>query len=489
MNKIFTIAIQWLVNKLTVFIIIIAVLLSGIWAKKQWDYIVEQKKEIAKKESLKSDLKNQAKALDAQKLALEQKLGQLNEEHFEKDNLLSIAKKAEAVAQKNYYKRIKEERWYYTGATHKPYYITLETEKDIYVGAKKATSLAHTNLDTAKDILVISPLGKKLLSISDSLKQQEKHITGLDESISTAKANIADKPIEKLKNATKSVAFPAFLILLGSILTPIAIKAFIYFLIAPSVSKTKAVQLLPECGGTLELKNCDVSVPILLEHGDELIVHSDYLQASGTGPGKNTKVLFSWKMPFTSIAAGLFMMVSVKNKKEATAKVTVSPKKDLFDKIAHLRIPTGSAAVIYPRSLIGVLVKNNDSVKITRHWNLFNLHSWITFQFRYLVIHGESSVLMRGCRGVRTETVHQKNAKMQDQNATVGFSANLKYSCERCETFLDYLLGRDALFNDKFSGENGVYLTEEIPHRGNKTGFFGRGLEGLLDGVLKGFGI
>ena len=36
--------------------------------------------------------------------------------------------------------------------------------------------------------------------------------------------------------------------------------------------------------------------------------------------------------------------------------------------------------------------------------------------------------------------------RMQDQLATIGFTANLAYSGTRCETFFDYLRGRDKLF-------------------------------------------
>jgi hypothetical protein len=78
---------------------------------------------------------------------------------------------------------------------------------------------------------------------------------------------------------------------------------------------------------------------------------------------------------------------------------------------------------------------------------------------------------------------------MQDQLATLGFTANLAYSGIRCETFTDYLLGRDELFNDCFSEADGFYFTEEVPNIHRKSGLFGRGLEGVIDGFLKAFGI
>jgi hypothetical protein len=73
--------------------------------------------------------------------------------------------------------------------------------------------------------------------------------------------------------------------------------------------------------------------------------------------------------------------------------------------------------------------------------------------------------------------------------ASLGFTANLSNSGIRCETFIDYLLGRDERFNDRFSDANGFHFTEEVPNPHRKSGIFGRCLEGLIDGFLKAFGI
>jgi hypothetical protein len=249
------------------------------------------------------------------------------------------------------------------------------------------------------------------------------------------------------------------------------------------------VVVIPDSGGDIEVSPSAISVPVLLASGDEIIVHSDFLQAAGAGPGKRTRWIFSWSIPFTSIAAGLYMLVSVRNREKDETKVTISPKKDLFDMISDVRIPKGSSMVIYPRSLVGIVMKNGAPPSITRHWHLSSLHSWVTFQFRYIVIHGESRILMKGCRGVRAERVETTKPSMQDQLATLGFTSNLAYSGVRCETFIDYLLGRDELINDRFSAANGFHFTEEVPNPHRKSGLFGRGLEGFIDGTLKAFGI
>jgi len=57
---------------------------------------------------------------------------------------------------------------------------------------------------------------------------------------------------------------------------------------------------------------------------------------------------------------------------------------------------------------------------------IFNLHSWLTFQLRYLVIHGPCDFVVKGCRGLRAGEVTPQNPRMQDQCATLGFTANLE---------------------------------------------------------------
>ena len=43
--------------------------------------------------------------------------------------------------------------------------------------------------------------------------------------------------------------------------------------------------------------------------------------------------------------------------------------------------------------------------------------------------------------------------------------------------------------NDRFDGEPGVCIYEEVPSMSRKSGITGRGLEGLTDSALKVFGV
>ena len=145
--------------------------------------------------------------------------------------------------------------------------------------------------------------------------------------------------------------------------------------------------------------------------------------------------------------------------------------------------------VVQPRSLTGVVKQASLPVAITRHWRLLSLHAWLTFQFRYLAFHGPCKLILKGCRGVRSEEPRANQPRLINQAATIGFSANLNYKTTRCETFVSYLRGKENLFNDLFSGGPGRFVYEEVPAPTGKTGIAGRGLEGFVDAVLKAFGI
>ena len=79
--------------------------------------------------------------------------------------------------------------------------------------------------------------------------------------------------------------------------------------------------------------------------------------------------------------------------------------------------------------------------------------------------------------------------RLINQSAVLGFSANLEYSCTRRETFVSYARGQETLFNDMFGGGPGFFIYEEIPDVRERAGVTGKGLEGVVDAVLKAFGI
>jgi hypothetical protein len=104
-----------------------------------------------------------------------------------------------------------------------------------------------------------------------------------------------------------------------------------------------------------------------------------------------------------------------------------------------------------------------------------------------VTFHGPGKLIVKGCRGVRVERVG--SGRTVNQAATLGFTASTPYATSRSETFGAYLMGKAELFNDYFAGTTGYFVCEEMPDRRDTHGIAGRGIEGLLDSMLKVFGI
>ena len=320
----------------------------------------------------------------------------------------------------------------------------------------------------------------------------------LDELIATKKAAVeaTERQAEKALQSIQRVFLKAFGILVAVTLVPVGIKAFWYWFVARLAEKRPPVRLQPGAVGMVVAGVSDgtglvparkisaVSQEIVLSAREELLVHPEYLQSSADQGHKRTQWLLSWKFWLTSIAA---QMVALDRIRDADGETfVISSKNDAFAEVGVIDLPEGSAFVLQPRNLVGVVQSIERPIRISRRWN-WSLMAFITLQFRYLIFDGPGRLLVQGCRGVRVEQAG--SGRSIDQAATFGFSANLDYSPRRSETFGAYLLGTRSLFNDRFAGGPGVYVYEEMPYFGRKSGLTGRGFEGLTDGVLKVFGI
>ncbi|MEO8203295.1 MAG: hypothetical protein ABI630_05500 [Betaproteobacteria bacterium] len=313
--------------------------------------------------------------------------------------------------------------------------------------------------------------------------------------------NLAGRALERWREVWPTAAA----IVLSILLVPIGIKLLFFFVLAPLVARRPPTSVMPGTSGTIDLalrgSDADaarpafsaVSQPIAIDAGQVLLIHPQYLQSmpSATQPGaqgetrSDTKLLLDWSYPLSSLAAGLLMLTRVRAAKRET--VVVSSTTDPINEIGVLGVPEGSAVVFQPRNLVGVVCAEDKPLRITRHWRLGSLHAWMTLQLRYLVFHGPVSLIAKGGRGIRVEKAEAGRAI--NQEATIGFSANVLYSTARSETFLAYALGQQPLFKDRFAGDAGFYVYEEMPGFGRKSGIAGRGLEGFTDSLMKIFGL
>lgn len=320
--------------------------------------------------------------------------------------------------------------------------------------------------------------------------------------LADAEAAVATNPYRRLESLVagwlgdiRPILLTAAGILLLAIFGRVAIKLFMYYVVAPLASRCASIRLLPAAGraarasvvavGGDEGRVSAVSIPIRLRADQELLVLPEYLQSSSQRAVKRTKWFLNHSIPWSSFLSGMFMLTRVHSAGED--EVVVSATRDPLSEVCLVDLPEGAAFVCQPRSLAGVVQDRNGPIRITRHWRLGSLQAWLTFQLRFLVFHGPGQLIVKGCRGVRMERAGR--GRLINQAATLGFDANLDYANTRCETFVSYWSGKDNLFNDLFTGGNGSYVYEEMPDLKHKSGINGRGVEGILDASLKVFGV
>jgi uncharacterized protein (AIM24 family) len=327
----------------------------------------------------------------------------------------------------------------------------------------------------------------------------EGALEALDQLIATRRIALetAQQQARQLQESVRRTFLQALGILVAVTLAPIGIKAFWFWWIAPLIERRPPIRLL--AGGapvdpplpaalvpdaTSRRKVSAVSQEVTLGDGDELLVHPDYLQSAAYKGRKDTRWLLDWRLPFTSVAAGMVALTRIRNAGGET--FVVSSKNDPFAEVGALPLAASESLVLQPRNLVGIVQPVDRPIRIVRRWR-FGWSAWITFQFRYLIFQGPGTLLVQGCRGVRLEP--SGSGRSIDQTATMGFSAALDYRPRRTETFGAYLLGVNGLFNDSFAGGPGYCVYEEMPYAGRRAGLTGRGFEGLTDAALKVFGI
>jgi len=370
--------------------------------------------------------------------------------------------------------------------------LRLEREHDVLSGRTKQASAAYERQRKVTEALRLPVrVSEHVMQATDDALQQIDALIGQHE---RAKAQ---SWIDEATRAVKSDFVTALWILLGIVLTPIAIKVVFYYVLAPLAARRPPICLLPDASGALvglakdttsapyRASISSVSLPVSLGPSDVLLVHPDFLQSSGAGTQMETQWILDWKYLLTSLAAGMRMLTRIRTAQEGV--VVVSATRDPLAEVGVLSLPDGTSFVLLPRNLVGAMHPASLPLRITSVWRIWSLHAWLTLQMRYLVFHGPAQLIVQGCRGVRIESADA--GRRINQAATIGWSANLRYMTSRSETFAAYLFGQRELLNDSFAGADGYFVYEEIPDRRRAGGIMGRGLEGMTDTMLKIVGI
>jgi hypothetical protein len=541
MARLIALLARWLGRQFVLLLLIVAVLLAGAWLKGEWDQLRTIRDEIATQDRLLASLREEVTAIDAaldadtrgwreqmaaasaplraELTALEARVANAQPQwQAALRQFADLERQARASREAARRARVAAEALersaYWWDRYVAPARVValaqarakaqlLEREAQAWEAARDrvAPALERSPVRAllARQAALDRDLGKLRDAVSprqaglrDARERKATELAQRQTLLDAQRERIARDPRERLLAALRAQLPVALGILAGALLVPVLVKALFYFVLAPLAARQPPVRLLPDpaAPGIGAATPAGVSVSLELAPGEELLVQSNFLQSSSQPARKRTQWLLNPSLPFASLASGLFALTRIAPEPgAASTRVVLSSQHDPFGEVGVLELPAGAALVLQPRGLAGVVQPAARPLRITRHWRLGSLHAWLTLQLRYLVFHGPCRLVLKGCRGVRAEAPQPGQPRAINQAATLGFSANLDYRTTRTETFVSYLLGREALLNDLFSGTPGRFVYEEMPGGARRAGVTGRGLEGLADAVLKVFGI
>ncbi|MBK6758892.1 MAG: hypothetical protein KBF23_07005 [Agitococcus sp.] len=495
MGKLLIAIVVFLTQKVRTLLVITFVLLLGSWLQHEWQALEKAQNDVQRQQQVKNLL--QARHEDL--IKAQQKTEQASTKLLTQFETV----KSRVVNTQNQLQQLRETRqaiWDENWLARKNPASAISQqlrEYDIKIAAlssqlrisQQTLALWQNNILQAPEIAQNKQLQQQIIESKQVLLQ-------LNQSIEQSTIFVKTSLVNRLHQAVMQVLPTALILLLSIIFIPILLKLFQYFIVAPLVSRLPPIRVFaqtqtPPPAITVSSNSQQIghvsshSLTLKLSSQQELLLHPDYLQSFSKHAQKTTQWFLNARIPFSSWAAGLVTLVRLHSDQDET--VQLAAMHNALEELVIINLPAGATLVCKPRCLAGVIKQREQAVKITRHWRLFNLHSWLTLQLRYLVFHGECQLIIKGHHGVILE--HAGAARLIQQNATLGFSTDVAYSNYRCETFISYYLDKDSLFNDQFNGESGIYFYEQAPHDSRKAALVGKAVGGVWDAVLKVFGI
>lgn len=495
MTKLLLAILGFIFRNLGALLTIIVVLLVGSWLQREWQALANAQNDLQRQQRIERLLvKQHQELIKAQQKTQQASQKLINQYEQAKQQANTLQQQLQEWREER--QTLWDEHW--VARKNPMSAVSLEIRQyDIKIAALSSQLRASQSaVKEWKNKVMESPVIAKNKQLQQQLQESEQVLAQVKQSITQAESFVKTSLVNRLRLAIIQVLPTALWILAGVILLPIILKLWQYFIIAPLVSRLPPIRILeapPKPTVPIRVSSHTeqighVSAHSLMVHlppTQELLLHPNYLQSFSKHAKKSTQWFLNASIPLSSWAAGLVTLVRLESSQDET--IQLASMHNPLEELVIITLPKEATLVCKPRCLAGVIQLKGHKVHISRHWRLFNLHSWLTLQLRYLVFHGECQLIIKGHHGVILEQAGAP--RLIQQNATLGFSSHIAYSNYRCETFVSYYLGKDTLFNDQFSGESGIYFYEQAPSTSSKTATVHKAVGGVWDAILKVFGI
>lgn len=269
-------------------------------------------------------------------------------------------------------------------------------------------------------------------------------------------------------------ARPALFLAVAITCIPYACKLFLYYVVAPGFVKRKQIQLFEEDTEEkphgISFSNEEKSLNVCIPSGASLIVKqgyiNGYLDDSSNSLKKTTEWLFDWSYPVMSYICGLYGMTKFRNtlqSKEQCVNITSNCPDEYFVEISFA---AGSEVYIVPSAIVAY----SGSLKLKRHWRIFNAMAWCMGQISYFTLSGTGKCVIKGLGGIKINKTIDNELHKRKFRSILMASLNENMRVVRTETFFPYFSGKEELFDLQLQG-NGVFISKNTVMEGeNKTG-------------------
>lgn len=250
---------------------------------------------------------------------------------------------------------------------------------------------------------------------------------------------------------------------LAILLAPPLARVFNYFVVMPLIDRVaKPVRLSvgEEAAGAQTIVGpAKRSLPINLTHGEVLSARAQHLRdVQGTVKGR---LLYDWKAPFISFAAGLHGLSRV-TPDHGVAQMTISDPEMSDSYLMRIDFRDHPGLAMHPRHVVGVI--GAPRLKTRWHWGW---HFLATGQARYILFTGTGSLLVQGIGDIIAPTTSAEKSKME-QNLVMGFDSRLTVDIRRTENFISYFQGKEPLVDKVFNGPY-PYFWQKTDTEGTKN--------------------
>lgn len=357
-------------------------------------------------------------------------------------------------------------------------------------------------IDTNKLYDELNALKNEIQSLNlelANIREPNTSLNGLPPSIEATNAEVADL-VKNAQTKLESSWFHAhiiqpvskywvvafFTVILAIIFSPLA-RVICFYLLAPLAARQSPITLQAHAGTLHEVNDKGASnsgITVNLLPGQVLLAHHDYVKAIPKNCTTSTQLLVDSASPMSSLFSGLYNLLRVETPESIT--IAMSSGHDGLNELICIDLANDAEITIEPRNIVGVVASQGNPVRLKKHWALGKLQSWLKWQFRYITISGPITLILKGGRGLTISPVNGELVLAPDY--VVGFSSHLGYGSSRCETFGGYYSRKKSLLNDRFIGTSGVVIHQEA-NFASSSHQAKSGIEGIMDGLLKAFGI